>query len=118
MGYEKTPRLHQSAHLVAVMAALATLLDWFPAQFLHIEPVNFRGFGLFCVSCSMILSLLGRQDEATQSVSVLHPELQRLLSVTCFTPVLEMPQVLRDGQVVRPPTSIVPLSKQAAQVTA
>ena len=118
MGYEKTPRLHQTALLVAVMAALATLLDWFPAQLLHIEPVKFRGFGLFCISRAMLLSFLVRQDEATQSVSVLLAELQRLLSATCFAPVLELPQVLRDGHVVRAHTSIFPLLKQTAQVTA
>ena len=74
MGYEKASRLHQSALFVAVMAALATLLDWFPAQLLHIEPVKFRGFGLFCISRAMLLSFLVRQDEATQSVSVLLAE--------------------------------------------
>lgn len=118
MGYEKALRLHQPALRIAVMAALPTLLNLFTGQFLHIEPVKFRGFGLFCVSCSMLLSCLGRQDEATQSVSVLHPDLQRLLSATCFTPALDMPQVLRDGHLVRFHTSIFPLSKQAAQVTA
>lgn len=116
MGYEKP--LHQTALLVAVMAALATLLDGFPAQLLHIEPVKFCGFGLFCVSGAMLLLFLGRQDEATQSVSVLLAELQPLLYATCFTPVLELPQGLRDGHVVRSHTSILPLLKQAAQVTA
>jgi hypothetical protein len=117
MGYEKTPG-HRSAMLIAVMAALATLLDCFPAQLLHIEPVTFRGFGLFCVSCSMLLSFLGGQAEAPQSVSVVLAALQGLLSLTCFAPVLELPQVPRYGQVVRSHTSIFPLLKQAAQVRA